>query len=121
MSAIIKFDFKELPLKERKELAINKKRKYPDRCAIICEVAKNTTDPLVLDKTKFLVPYDMTIGGFLYLIKKRVKLLESQALFIKHADGSMPRLSATMKEVLNEHIDEDGFLYFYLSQESVFG
>ena len=48
---------------------------YPDRIPIICE--RSTTarvDCPIIDKRKYLVPRDLTIGQFLYVIRKRLQL-----------------------------------------------
>ena len=54
--------------------------KYPNRIPIIIEKDKKSKIKDI-DKNKFLVPNDMTLGQFMYVIRKRIKLDSSQALF----------------------------------------
>ena len=57
--------------------------KYPDRIPIICERSNITTDDCpYIDKTKYLAPNDLTIGQFLFIIRKRMKLVPEKALFL---------------------------------------
>ena len=48
--------------------------KYKDRVPIIVEVNSSCEQSIVLDKYKYLVPLDLTVSQFLYVIRKRVKL-----------------------------------------------
>lgn len=49
------------------------RRKYPDRIPVIVEKAPNS-NLKDLDKKKYLVPSDLTIGQFYFLIRKRLVL-----------------------------------------------
>ena len=47
--------------------------KYPDRLPIIC--SKHPDSKIQpIDKEKYLVPSDLTIGQFIFVIRKRIKL-----------------------------------------------
>lgn len=48
-----------------------------------------------LDRNKYLVPIDLTVGQFYYLIRKRIELKPEQALFF-FVDNTIPPTSATM-------------------------
>lgn len=50
------------------------RRKYPDRIPVIVERAPNS-NLRDLDKKKYLVPSDLTIGQFYFLIRKRYAIL----------------------------------------------
>jgi len=92
--------------------------KYPDRIPVIVEVAENNPD-LNLDKKKYLVPADLTVGQFIFVIRKRIKLPPEKALFIFFK--SLPPSSAQLKTIYNQDKDKDGFLYATISEESTFG
>ena len=94
--------------------------KYPDRVAVICEKVEGSRVPQV-DKTKYLVPKSLTVGQFVYVIRRRVKLDASQALFVMTASGTMLPTSSTIAQIREEHQDEDGFLYLVYSGENAFG
>lgn len=93
--------------------------KYPDRIPVICERAFNASLPQV-DKRKFLVPRDITAGQFLYIVRQRIKLQSSEAMFI-FVNGVLPNTTASMEQVYAAHKNEDGFLYMTYSGENTFG
>jgi GABA(A) receptor-associated protein len=93
--------------------------KYEDRIPIIVE--KSSKSKLQdIDKNKFLVPETLTIGQFLYIIRKRVKLNSNDALFI-FINNILPCTSSCISNIYNEHKDTDGFLYIQYTEESTFG
>jgi len=55
--------------------------KYPDRIPVICEKSDRSDIPDI-DKKKYLVPADLTVGQFIYVIRKRIKLPPERAIFI---------------------------------------
>ncbi len=93
--------------------------KYPDKIPVICERNFSSTLPTI-DKHKFLVPTDLTIGQFIYVIRKRIKITPQEAiyLFIK---GNMPPSNETMNITYSKYRDEDGFLYISYTNENTFG
>lgn len=72
----------------RKQEAIKILENYPNRIPIICE-----KDPKCklneIDKTKYLVPNDLTLSQFTFIVRKRLQLDKNSALFLlingKHA------------------------------------
>ena len=76
---------------------------------------------VIFEKTKFLIPGDLTIGQFIYVIRKRVKLIETDSLFLFINDKTIPLSSSLISSVYEEHKDEDGFLYVSYCNENVFG
>lgn len=95
-------------------------KKYPDRVPVIVEVNEQNSKELILDKTKYLVPFDLTIGQFLYVVRKRVKLAPETSLFI-FFNNTLPATADTICNVYKNYKDKDGFLYATVSLESVFG
>jgi GABA(A) receptor-associated protein len=93
--------------------------KYPDRLPIIVEVRKNDSIP-PLDKQKYLVPSDLTIGQFIYVIRKRIRLDPHKALYLFFNNTLLPT-SAPIGKIYDEHKDPDGFLYSIISCEDSFG
>ena len=105
---------------KRKAEATAIRMKYADRVPVICEVSSRFKDKVQLDKKKYLVPVDLTVGQFMFVIRKRVKLRPEEAIFI-FVNNTLPMTSALMKNIYKEHVDEDGFLYFVMSMESTYG
>ncbi len=94
--------------------------KYPDRIPIICEKANNKSGTPDIDKNKYLVPFDLTVGQFLYVIRKRIKLPPEAALYI-FINGSLPSTSMLISTIYENEKDPDGFLYILYSKENTFG
>ena len=49
------------------------REKYPDRIPVICEKDPRSDIPPV-DKRKYLIPMDLTVGQFVYVIRKRISI-----------------------------------------------
>jgi len=107
------------PFEKRKAEANRIRQKYPDRIPVIAEKHDRSDIPDI-DKKKYLVPADLTMGQFVYVIRKRIKLLPDAAIFI-FVNNTLPPAAALMSQVYKEHKDEDGFLYVTYSGESTFG
>jgi hypothetical protein len=76
---------------------------------VICEKVEKSDIPTI-DKKKYLVPSDLTVGQFCYVIRKRIKLAPEKAIFI-FVNEVLPPTAALMSSIYEEHKDEDGFLY----------
>jgi GABA(A) receptor-associated protein len=115
----------EHPFEKRKAEAERIRQKYNDRIPVrlpapapactanrvqvICEKVEKS-DIATIDKKKYLVPADLTVGQFVYVIRKRIKLSPEKAIFI-FVDEVLPPTAALMSSIYEEHKDEDGFLY----------
>ncbi|EEB07327.1 autophagy associated protein Atg8 [Schizosaccharomyces japonicus yFS275] len=104
---------------KRKTEAQRIREKYPDRIPVICEKV-DKSDIATIDKKKYLVPADLTVGQFVYVIRKRIKLSPEKAIFI-FVDEVLPPTAALMSTIYDEHKSDDGFLYITYSGENTFG
>lgn len=95
--------------------------KHPDRIPIICERQASCTSLQQVDKKKYLVPRDLTVGQFVYVLRQRMALNASQAIFLFTESGSMSSCSHPFQEIYSKHADADGFLYLRYSGENTFG
>lgn len=93
--------------------------KYPDRIPVIAERRQGTDIPDI-DKKKYLVPKDLTVGQFVYVIRKRIKLSPEKALYI-FVNKQLLSTNAHMTEVYRQFADRDGFLYVIYSPERSYG
>jgi GABA(A) receptor-associated protein len=84
------------------------RQKYSDRIPVICEKVEKS-DIATIDKKKYLVPADLTVGQFVYVIRKRIKLSPEKAIFI-FVDEVLPPTAALMSSIYEEHKDEDGYV-----------
>jgi GABA(A) receptor-associated protein len=94
--------------------------KYPGRIPIIVEKSLNAKDVPDIDKSKFLCPDTITLGQFIYIIRRRLVLPPEKALFI-FIKNTLPLASQLIKEVYAQYRDTDGFLYVTYTGESTFG
>lgn len=94
--------------------------KYPDRRPIICEKAIHQNDLPDIDKKKYLVPYDLTMGQFMYVIRKRMHLRPDEGLFL-FANNQIVSGTSIIGHVYEGSRDPDGFLYVKYAKENVFG
>ncbi|CAL9222556.1 unnamed protein product [Arabidopsis halleri] len=104
---------------KRQAEAARIREKYPDRIPVIVERAEKSDVPDI-DKKKYLVPADLTVGQFVYVVRKRIKLSPEKAIFI-FVKNILPPTAAIMSAIYEEHKDEDGFLYMSYSGENTFG
>ena len=93
--------------------------KHPDRVPIIVCKDKNCDMPEI-DKQKYLVPKDMNLGQFIYVIRKRIKLQSNEALFVLVGHSLMPS-NKSLQDIYEDNKDKDGFLYITYSSENTFG
>lgn len=110
---------KKFSFEKRRDEAERIMKKYPDRVPIIVEKSKGSQLPDI-DKRKYLVPYDLTVGQFIFVIRKRLKLKPEEAIFL-FVNNTIPATSALISTIYKEHKDTDSFLYLIFSGESFFG
>ena len=94
-------------------------KKYPDRLPIIVEKEKNSKVPDI-DKHKYLVPTDLTMGQFMYVIRKRIKMESNKALFL-FINGKIINNTCFVEQVYQTEKNQDNFLYVTYCSENVFG
>ncbi|KAK9288865.1 hypothetical protein L1049_017331 [Liquidambar formosana] len=72
---------KEYSFYDRLEESRNIIAKYPDRVPVIVERYSRTDLP-EMEKKKFLVPRDMSVGQFIHILSSRLHLAPGKALFV---------------------------------------
>lgn len=108
------YDFSKT-LKETQKI----RSKYPERIPVYIKRSKDCIFPDI-DKNKFLVPLDITLGTFVSVIRKRINLAPEKALFV-FINNVLPPLTSLMSKLYEDLRDPDGFLYIYYNGESTFG
>lgn len=112
--------FKEKhPFEKRQKEAGTIRAKYPERVPVIVEKSISS-DIQAIDKNKFLAPCDLTLGQFMYIIRRRMKLPPEKALFV-FIRNHIPVQSALLSSLYDEYADKDGFLYMTYAGENTFG
>ena len=106
---------------ERKKETTNILNKYPDRIPCILEKSCFDSNELPeIDKQKFLVPGELTMSQFMFVIKKRINIKPEQAIFI-FCNGQILFNQSEMKDIYNKYKNDDNYLYLEYSGESTFG
>lgn len=108
---------KNYPFEKRELEFLRIHDKYPNRIPIIVEQTNEIPDIM---KHKFLVPEDITIGQFSYILRKRIKLSSDKAMYILF-DKKYMNTSKCLREIYEKFKDKDGFLYCVVSGENTFG
>ena len=118
------FEFKEKSFNERVKEYKKAIKRYHDRVPCIVEVSEANKKDFTLDKHKYLVPSNMTLSTFIYILRRRISVFKDQALyvFIVNEDNTvLPQISKTMGEIQNQYKSDCGFVYCLVSLESTFG
>ena len=116
---------------ERLKESTRIKSKYPDKIPIIVEMAsgsklaslvpfskQDTLKPL--EKKKYLVPNDLTVAQFQYVIRQKLKIDHTKSIFI-FINNTIPPTTELMSVLYDKFQDSDGFIYVLLQNESTFG
>lgn len=115
------FDFKmQNSYEKRKDESTRLKNKFPDKIPVILEKTETSLLPNI-NKQKFLMQKDVTIGQFLYIIRSSINLDSSEAIFLIINGNIVPATSSTIGEVHTNHGDKDGFLYVHYSAQQTYG
>ena len=76
------FKFKsEFDVNKRKEMGENFIKQYPDKIPIICEKAPESK-VAEINKTKYLVPKDLTVSQFYSMLSKRMEVKSKETIFL---------------------------------------
>ena len=95
------------------------REKYSDRIPVIVDKSKKS-DLNDLDKKKYLVPDNYTVGQFVYVIRRRISIPKEKSIFV-FIQNVLPPTSALMSEMYDKYKEHDGFLYITYSGENTFG
>ncbi|MQL93644.1 hypothetical protein Taro_026279, partial [Colocasia esculenta] len=71
-------------------------------------------------RCRYLVPADLIVGQFVYVVRKCIKLSPEKAILI-FVKNILPPIAALMSAIYEENKDEDGFLYMTYSGKNTFG
>jgi GABA(A) receptor-associated protein len=104
---------------KRKNESIRIRSKYPDKIPVIVERFEKSQVNNI-DKNKYLVPSDITVGQFLYIIRRRIHLTPEKAIYI-FIDNKIPPTAYEMSKLYEQYKDNDGFLYVLYASETTFG
>lgn len=112
-------EFMSIPKDKRIRESSRIRSKYPDRCCVIVTKQQGSDVPDI-DRHKFLVPGDLTMGQFTFVIRKRLKIPPTKAIFM-FINNTLPATSSNMALIYDEKKMDDGFLYITYAAENTFG
>jgi GABA(A) receptor-associated protein len=96
--------------------------KYPDRIPIlICKDPSDKSKISDIDKKKYLVPRDLTLGQFIHVIRKRLTIKSEIAVYIYFKFKENHPISDMMSDIYRKEKGEDGFLVGSYFGENTFG
>lgn len=124
LSAEVDVPFAEkYPFNQRLAEAERVMMKYPNRIPVIVEASNSIScdQRIVMAKKKYLVPNDINVGQFLFIIRKRIKMPPEKALFIFVGDSHLVATNCLMERAYQEHGAKDRFLYMTVASENTFG
>jgi GABA(A) receptor-associated protein len=118
-------------IEERKSETLKIKNKYSDKIPVI--VTKDPSSQLNnITKEKYLVPFDMTIGQFMSVIREKTSICQEQAINIFLIDYNnnniLASTSASFESLYIQYVEKeinnknyDGYIYLIYTGENVFG
>ena len=111
---------KSVPFDERKLKASLILNKHPDRIPVVVECSEALQAIHPLKKNKFIVPYELTLAQFMFVIRKHMKLEPEYAIFV-FINNRLHPTPSFMGVIYAQEKEEDGFMYLDVFQESTFG
>lgn len=109
-----------MPFEARKAESARLLQLHPSRVPVIVRRSTSCSRSVEIDKTKFLVPEDITTMQFVDVIRKRIRLNKNEAIFL-YSNSSLLSGPSTIRAVFSRHRSEDGFLYVFYALENTFG
>lgn len=115
------------PFRERKSLTARIEEvqgirsKFPNKVPVIVERFHKEKSLPLLDKTKFLVPQELTMSQFITIIRNRMSITSTQAFYLLIDDKGIANMSMTLAELYEKKKSNDGFLYMSYASQEMFG
>jgi GABA(A) receptor-associated protein len=100
---------KNVPFDERKLKSALILKQHSDRIPVVVECSE-----------QFIVPFDLTLSQFIFIIRKHMKLDPTYAIFV-FINNKMYPITSILGNLYQDQKDEDGFMYLNIFQESTFG
>ena len=115
------FHFKlENSLDERIRLVKELKKKYIEKIPIICEKGPNCKLEGEM-KSHYMLPKDLYFNEFIYIIRQKLKLDSSVAIFLIVDDKYSIMGNDSISTIYEKYKEKDGILYIHYSDQEVYG
>ena len=115
------FHFKlENSLDERIRLVKELKKKYIEKIPIICEKSPNCKLEGEM-KSHYMLPKDLYFNEFIYIIRQKLKLDSSVAIFLIVDDKYSIMGNDSISTIYEKYKEKDGIIYIHYSDQEVYG
>ena len=99
----------------------NLMERYPGNVPVIIKKSSNEKILQDIDKTKYLMPKNLTISEIVFIIRRKINLKPEEAIFIFVNGNILVPMNTTINEIYNTYKSDDDFLYMTYRSENVFG
>lgn len=111
--------FANMPLEKKQRENTNLAMKYPSKLPVIIYTkTKGVPEP---EKCKYLIDKNVSVAEFLSVLRKYIKLSQSESIFLFTENNTIPASSQLMTQIYDQHKNEDKFLYLEYTFENTFG
>ena len=123
-----KLPFKErVSFEDRKQFAIQLRQKKPNFVPLVVE-SDSTTNAIMLKKDRFFIPEESKVSDFVKVLLDKYNekdeniAISSICVKIQTTNKAIqPSNEETIGSLYSNYKEEDGYLYFVVYKESVFG
>ena len=105
---------------QRLEESKKMREKYSNRIPILVESKCDNIDNSKIQH-KYLVPEDMTLAHFAFVVRSRISLKKEEAIFLLVSTKQTLVPSSQAIGQIHKTYNENGFLYITLMKENTFG
>jgi len=96
--------------------------KYSDKIPMILEKSSKEKYLPKIEKTKYLVPHDLTVAGVMQILKKNLKIDEHISVYLSiYNQNIILSGSQSISDIYSKYKNNDGFIYLEYCSENVFG
>lgn len=96
-------------------------KKYTNRIPVIVEKDQRSKNIPNINRNKYLVPNDLSMGQFIYVIRKRLQLKPEISIYLFVDNKNLIPSSKLISAVYEMYKHEDNFLYITYAGENTFG
>jgi GABA(A) receptor-associated protein len=95
------------------------REKYPNYIPIL---VRSKDNKLQLNKNKYLVGGEITVGQFMFILRKKIPLLKSEEAIYLFINNTIPLSSSSLNSIYESKKDiETGMLLITVCKENTFG
>tara|TARA_B100000795_G_scaffold267830_2_gene253484 strand:+ start:65 stop:418 length:354 start_codon:yes stop_codon:yes gene_type:complete len=95
--------------------------RYPDKIPVFVKRGRSDKCLKDIEQNKFIIPEDITIAQFMNILRKRIKLEPTIALYLFINGSVLPAQTATMSSLYETYKNEELLLEIDYCGENTFG